>query len=67
MRFMYTPSSSLAKQVNVTLDYTLKLVSVYKFSSDSRHVPDPEIKKVIKPTIVPLRQKKWFNDHSLFS
>jgi hypothetical protein len=34
---------------------------------DSRHNPDPGNKKVITPTFVPLRTKKWFNDRSLFS
>jgi hypothetical protein len=35
--------------------------------ADSRHYSDPGIKKVTKPTFVPLRPKKWFNDRSLFS
>jgi hypothetical protein len=33
---------------------------------DSRHLPYPGIKKVIMPTFVSLRPKKWFNDHSVF-
>jgi hypothetical protein len=37
---------------------TMKLVSVCKFSPDSRHDLDPGIKKVTKPTFVPLRPKK---------
>jgi hypothetical protein len=43
-----------------------KLVSVCRFSSDSRHDPDLEIKKVIMPTFMPLKPRKLITDHSLF-
>jgi hypothetical protein len=35
--------------------------------TDSRHDPNTRIKKVITPTIMSLKSKKWFDDHSLFS
>jgi hypothetical protein len=37
------------------------------FSPNSRHVPNPGFKKKITPTFMPLKPKKWFNDHSFFS
>jgi hypothetical protein len=49
----------------VNADPTLKLVSVSKFLPNSRHVSDPRIKKVIKPTFMSLRPREWFNDCSL--
>jgi hypothetical protein len=58
---------SIYQAVVVNVDPTLKLVSIYKFSVDSRHFLDPVIKKVIMPTFTPLKPKKWFNDYSLFS
>jgi hypothetical protein len=42
----------------VDADLTLKLIFICKDLANSRHDPDPGIKKVITPTFVLLRPKK---------
>jgi hypothetical protein len=52
--------------VVIKADPTIKFIFDYKFSP-TRHDPDLGIKKVITPTFMPLKTRKWFNNHSLFS
>jgi hypothetical protein len=57
-----TPTTHLSSFLlggGVNVDPTLKLVSICKFSSNSKHDPDLKIKKVIMPTFISPRLKKW--------
>jgi hypothetical protein len=49
---------SCRRAMVVDADLTLKLIFICKDIANSRHDPDPGIKKVITPTFVPLRPKR---------